>query len=132
MPKTAEFSEKEYEIALSAELIDSDYPLRSPGQVLENYFGFEAILSITKLDFWGRLEYSAPLQGDILTDLNFGYVWRRLGSKRPLPNFSANLFLLAHCPEYLLRRSARLSKTDVQAPFWRFDIQDESVRPLLL
>lgn len=119
----AEFEEKEYEIPLNSQLLLGNQNVWTPGQVFEGNFGIDAALRVLRDDFWRIAGFPHPLNGVILNDFHFGYVWRRLKSNRPLPTFKLNLFLQIKRPEKLLRRTAILRSLGLNSPYWRFEIK---------
>jgi hypothetical protein len=61
-------------------------------------------------------------EGCCLNDFNWGFVWRRLGKKRPLPNFSTNLLIQSKRPDVLSRARGALHTYGLSAPVWRYAI----------
>ena len=130
MPKEAEFEEKEYEGPLNHELAGASPFLWPPGQVFENHFGIDAAMQVEAQQFWSRVGFVFPLSGAILADYSFGSVWDSLGHKRPLSDFSCNLFLQTKRPQVAVRRSAALVTHGLSSPYWRFGTTPHQQRAL--
>lgn len=120
----AEFEEKEYESPLNHQLLAGSHNLWAPGQVFEGNFGIDAALEISRSDFWTTVGYSSTLSGVALNNFHFGYVWRRLKKKKPLPTFKLNLFLQTKRPEGLRNRTREIKSLGINSPYWRFCIKN--------
>ena len=116
----AEFEEKEYESPLIRQLMDESHNMWSPGQVFEGNFGIDAALEVLNPEFWTMIGHSDYPNGVILSNYNFGYVWRRINHTRTLPDFSLNLFLQVKRPEGLRNRPRNLKALGLKSPYWRF------------
>lgn len=126
----AEFEEKEYEFPLNSQLLRGNYNLWSPGLVFEGNFGIDAALEVHRQDFWDMVGYPFPLDGVFLNHFDFGYVWRRMNSQRPLTTFKLNLFLQTKRPEVLKNRPSALKTLGLNSPYWRFEIKDHQQKLL--
>jgi len=118
----SEFEEKDYEAPLYGELRFGSHRIATPGQVFEGKFGIDAAIEALNPLFWDMFGYYDIPEGVILDDLRWGFVWKRLGKKRKLPNFSTNLLVQAKRPQVLKRSRADLSRYGVTAKYWRFEI----------
>ncbi len=127
----AEFEEKEYEIALIHQLMMGHNNLWSPGQVFEGNFGIDTSLEVLDPDFWTNIGYSNYPKGVVLSNYNFGYVWRQINKKRRLPDFSLNLFLQIKRPEGLKNRPKSLKKLGLKSPYWRFWVKNHQQKLLM-
>lgn len=128
----AEFEEKEYEMPLNAQLSQGNSNLWTPGQVFEGHFGIDAAIKVSRVDFWNTIGFLHPLDGLILNDFNFGYVWKRAYKNRQLPTFKLNLFLQTKRPEGLKNRTSKLKQLGLQSPYWRFEIKPHQQKLLFL
>jgi len=127
----AEFEEKEYESALIHQLMVGSNNMWSPGQVFEGNFGIDTSLEVLNPDFWTNIGYPDYPDGVILSNYNFGYVWRRLNHRRTLPDFSLNLFLQIKRPEGLRNRPRNLKALGLNSPYWRFWIKKHQQKLLM-
>ncbi|WP_033961440.1 hypothetical protein [Psychroserpens jangbogonensis] len=119
----AEFEEKEYESPLIHQLMMESNNMWSPGQVFEGNFGIDTSLEVLRPDFWKTIGHFDYPNSVILSDYNFGYVWRKIKRKRKLPDFSLNLFLQIKRPEGLKNRPRNLKALGLRSPYWRFGIK---------
>lgn len=121
---SAQFEEKEYEGCLYHELTSGEIPLWPPGQVLENYLGFDvALLSIHRL-FWSIHRISRPPRGVAPWYFPWPFVPRGFDRSR-LPRFRYNCFIQSKRPMYGRRLSRRLSSLGPKRPFYRFSIESD-------
>lgn len=116
----AEFEEKEYEAPLYNQLLFGSHHVATPGQVFEGKFGIDAALQALNPYFWDLFGYAIAPLGVRLCDFQWGYVWRKYGKTRPLPNFSLNLLIQSKRPTVLLRARGAISSYGIRGPFWRF------------
>lgn len=117
-----EFEEKDFEAPLYTELLHSSHRIATPGQVFEGRFGIDAALEALNPKLWHLFGYKNPLEGVVLNDFNWGFVWRRLGQKRLLPTFSVNLLVQAKRP-YIRQRATGGSKAQgMKGVHWCFDV----------
>ncbi len=127
----AEFEEKEYESALIHQLMMESNNMWSPGQVFEGNFGIDTALEVLNPDFWTNIGFPDYPNGAILSNYNFGYVWRRINHRRELPDFSLNLFLQIKRPEGLRNRPSDLKALGLNSPYWRFWIKEHQQKLLM-
>lgn len=127
----AEFEEKEYESALIHQLMSESHNMWSPGQVFEGNFGIDTSLEVLNPDFWTTIGHSDYPKGVILSNYNFGYVWRRITHIKKLPDFSLNLFLQVKRPEGLKNRPNNLKRLGLRSPYWRFWIKEHQQKLLM-
>ncbi len=118
----AEFEEKEFEAPLYSQLLLGSRKFATPGQVFEGHFGVDAFLEILNPVFWTFFGYVAPPKGVVLNDYKWGFVWRRLGQRHPLPNFSVNALIQAKRPDALDGRRSYFSPLGIPGRYWRFFI----------
>ncbi len=122
--REAEFEEKDFEAPLYNQLLFGSHNIATPGQVFEGKFGIDAALQALHPQFWELFGYPHAPKGVHLSDFKWGFVWRRLGRKRILPNFSVNLLLQSKRPSVLERARGNLNRLGLHGPFWRFVIKD--------
>ena len=113
MAQKCDFEEKEYEAPLYAQLLSGNNKIWSPGQVFEGKFGLDAIMHANDILFWKMFGIKNIPIGTILNDYNWGFIWRRLNKKRPLPDFKVNLLIQAKTPRYYLGTNALFYKFGV-------------------
>ncbi len=101
--RPAQFEEKDFEGPLYNQLLFGGHRLATPGQVFEGRYGIDAALEALHPLFWDVFGYRNIPKGCCLDDFNWGFIWRRLGRKRPLPNFSTNLLIQSKRPDVLAR-----------------------------
>lgn len=130
MPVDAEFEEKEFENPLYLELAKNSGLLWTPGLVFEFFFGIDACLHTDDSRIWDVLGFPYSVNGVILNDLSFGYVWRAYKKKRLLPTFKNNLFIQAKRPELMKNRTANQKKEGLKTPYWRFHKRNHQQRSL--
>lgn len=119
-----EFDEKDFEAPLYNQLLFGSHNIATPGQVFEGKFGIDAALQALRPQFWELFGFPHVRNGVYLCDFNWGFVWRRLGRKRTLPNFSVNLLLQSKRPSVLQRAMGNLYRLGIRGPFWRFAIKE--------
>ncbi len=123
----AEFEEKQYEQHLNNALLRDKRLLFPPGQVLENYLGFDAALFTVHPKFWRHFPW--------LYEEHFWF-WRRPpnGTRLPkelwkkieyliedLPKFKFNTFIQHKRPEYMtVSRAAEWASWN--APYYRYKL----------
>lgn len=127
----AQFEEKEYESPLIRQLMVESHSMWSPGQVFEGNFGIDASLEVLIPEFWTTIGHSDYPKGVILSNYNFGYVWRRINHEKKLPDFSLNLFLQVKRPEGLRNRPNNLKALGLRSPYWRFWIKEHQQELLM-
>ncbi len=120
--RPAQFEEKDFEGPLYNQLLFGGHRLATPGQVFEGRYGIDAALEALHPLFWDVFGYRNIPKGCCLDDFNWGFIWRRLGRKRPLPNFSTNLLIQSKRPDVLARARGPLHTYGLSAPVWRYTI----------
>lgn len=118
----AEFEEKDFEGPLYGELRNGSHRIATPGQVFEGRFGIDAAIEALNPIFWSQIGYRHIPNGVILDDLNWGFIWRRLGRRRRLPTFKTNLLIQAKRPKIRIRVTKAMSKLNVHGAHWCYDI----------
>lgn len=121
----AEFEEREFETPLYQQLRVANNHVWSPGQVLENHVGFDYSALCVDSYFWAIHGLSEPYDGFMLEEMFHRRLWRRREIRRPLPNFSLNLFLQAKRPEIRARLTKALKGNFLKAPYWRIAINSD-------
>lgn len=116
----AEFEEKDFEAPLYNQLLFGSHNIATPGQVFEGKFGIDAALQALHPLFWELYGYHYAPPGVHLCDFGWGFVWRKLGRVRPLPNFSVNLLVQSKRPTILARARGAISSFGIRGPYWRF------------
>jgi hypothetical protein len=120
--KDAEFEEKEYEAPLYNQLLFGNHNIWTPGQVFEGKFGIDAALQSLNPLFWKLFGTYIPL-GVHLSNFNWGFIWRKLGRNRQLPNFSVNLLVQSKRPIVLACARGVIYLHGIRGSFWRFAIK---------
>jgi len=121
--KDAQFEEKDYEGPLYNQLLFGSPSIATPGQVFEGKFGIDAALQVLHPFFWGLYGHPSVPCGVCLRDYAWGFIWRRLGHVRPLPNFSVNLLVQSKRPTVLAHARGALHSLGIRGTFWRFLIK---------
>jgi hypothetical protein len=130
MPIDAEFEEKEYEFPLYFQLAQGSTQVWPPGQVFEGYLGIDAGLMVNTAKIWRKLGYPAPFRGVILDDMRWGFIWRRRGARRRLPDFSLNMFIQAKRPHRMIRRNPAMVQCGLNRPCYRFKTRSHQQKAL--
>lgn len=123
MVRPAEFEEKDFEGPLYQQLLLGSPHFFTPGQVFEGHFGIDAALAAESIAFWSYFGRSCSIGGVVLNDFRWGFVWRRLGRRRTLPNFSVNALIQAKRPDVLMGRRSDFSARGISGPYWRFVVR---------
>lgn len=123
MVRPAEFEEKDFEGPLYQQLLLGSPHFFTPGQVFEGHFGIDAALAVRSFVFWSYFGRSRPIGGVRLNDFRWGFVWRRLGRRRTLPNFSVNALIQAKRPDVLKGRRSDFSARGISGQYWRFVVR---------
>ena len=126
----AEFEEKDFEGPLYNQLLFGHHHIATPGQVFEGKYGIDAALHALHPRFWNFFGYPNAPHGCILNDFNWGWVWRRLHRKRPLPNFSTNLLIQSKRPSVILKAGAQTASHGPTGPLWQFEMRQHQ-QPIL-
>ncbi len=116
----AEFEEKEYENPLNHQLLGSSQNLWPCGQVFEGHFGIDSTLLTFNVKFWDIMGYSYFPGGVILDDLRWGFIWRKIKSKKKLPTFRTNLFLQVKRPQFNNGTNPKYRKNGIKKSYWQF------------
>lgn len=131
MAQAAEFEEKEYEQPLNFELLSNPgNNIWSPGQVFEEHFGIDVALNVDKPDFWKLFGHINIPAGAILDSFNWGYIWRKIKTKRMLPNFQTNLLLQVKRSHHRIGRKAIYAAQGITGQYWQFEITDHQQHAL--
>lgn len=127
--KPAEFEEKEYEGPLYHQLARSNrfWP---PGQVLENYLGFDAALFVDDPFFWRLHHFRRAPRGFILNSFGWPSFPRKRLRRSRLPRFRVNCFVQAKRPVVGPRVPKRVSGLGSRRPFFRISIESDQQRTL--
>jgi hypothetical protein len=121
----ADFEEREFETPLYHQLRVGNNKLWSPGQVLENRVGFDYSALCTDSFFWAIHNLRVGPTGFFLEEMFMRHHWQRAQIRRPLPDFSLNLFLQAKRPRVRTRVSKLLKDQDISAPYLSMMIEKE-------
>lgn len=122
--KEAEFEEKEFEGPLYQQLLAGSPYIFTPGQVFEGHFGIDAALTVQSPMFWSYFGQSLPRPGIVLDDYRWGFMWRPLGKRRVLPNFSVNALIQAKRPDVLEGKRGDFAAHGISGQYWRFFIRE--------
>lgn len=115
----AEFEEKEFEGPLN-NLLGLGGPLWTPGQVLEQFVGFDVAMRTVDAVFWATQGFPSLPPGGVVQPAWWPSWWQRLAVRaRQPPPFQMNVFLQHKRPEYLTRSSASEWNT-WKASYFRF------------
>jgi hypothetical protein len=94
----ADFEESEYRGPLYNQLERGNHLVWEPGQVFEKHIGIDRAAYVTDPYFWGLHGLIAPMNGVILLDYDWHYIWKNRLKNKILPDFKLNLFLQAKRP----------------------------------
>jgi hypothetical protein len=126
----AEFEEKEYEGPLYSQLERGDPRLWSPGQVLEEYLGFDRALFLVDDYLWNLHGLATPLAGIIPRRFRWPFLPRSQRYRSRLPTFGLNCFIQAKRPSAGSRLPRKLTALGNHRPFFRFGIDTDQQRTL--
>jgi hypothetical protein len=121
--RPAEFEERDFEIPLYVQLLSGSFNLATPGQVFEGHFGIDAAMLALDLKLWTLFGYHAIPPGVMLENFRWGFIWRKLKRRRPLPNFSINVMIQAKRPDLLQGRRSYFARYGISGHYWRFFIK---------
>jgi len=121
--RPAEFEEKDFEGPLYVQLLSGSINFATPGQVFEGQFGIDAALMAWNLKFWTLFGYPKIPDGVILNHFRWGFIWRKIGKRRPLPNFSINVMIQAKRPDFLQGIRSYFAHYGISGSYWRFFIK---------
>jgi hypothetical protein len=123
--RSSEFEEREYEAPLYVQLQHASANVWSPGQVLEAHVGFDHALLTMHPHFWRLQGFAAPPSGVILGTYPPHHWWDGRRLKRPLPDFSLNLFIQAKRPLVGARATKALKAMGIAGPYWKFVVSND-------
>lgn len=122
--KTAEFEEKEYEGPLYNQLASGSRYLWQPGQVLEEYLGFDAGLFLSEPYVWHLRGFRRPLRGFLVNRFAWPFLPIEIRRNR-LPRFRLNCFIQAKRPDVGSRLTKRLSALGPKRPYFKFPTETD-------
>jgi len=130
--KLVQFEEKEYENALYSELRVGKNGHWAPGQVLEQYLGFDYGLMLGNPYLWDIHGVPSPLTG-IAPFFELWPILRRQPPDRSrLPSFDLNCFVQAKRPWWSTYLSRKLAKLGLVKPYFKFLTDKEQQKCLEL
>ncbi|WPD00517.1 hypothetical protein [Proteus terrae] len=118
----ADFEESEYRGPLYNQLEHGNHLVWEPGQVFEKHIGIDRASYISHPYFWKLYGRYTPLNGVILTDYDWDYIWEGRKKMKILPNFNLNLFLQAKRPYSGTRPAQILKDKGIVGDYWKFSI----------
>jgi len=125
----SEFEERAFEAPLYNQLEAGTRLVWCPGQVFEQYVGFDRALFLNDPLLWPIFGFRKPLRGALLNRYDWDFILRRR-RRGEFPNFKLNLFIQAKRSHYYRRRPRQLAKLWSPRPCWRFDIQTDQQEAL--
>ena len=123
--KAAEFEEKEYEGPLYNQLERGNRLLWSPGQVLEEYLGFDRAFMLEDSYLWRLHEIRRPYRGLSPYFSRWPFLPPERRHRNRLPRFRVNCFIQAKRSEFGKRLTKRLASLGERRPFFRFGIESD-------
>jgi hypothetical protein len=126
--RPAEFEEKEYEFPLYRQLQQTHRELWPPGQVLEDYLGFDAALWLNDPYIWRLYGRRHPLRG--LSPYHFAWPLLPATHRHRLPRFRTNCFVQVKRSEVGTRLPKRLSPLGTRRPYFRFSLTTDQQKTL--
>lgn len=126
--RPAEFEEKEYEFPLYRQLQQTHPVLWPPGQVLEDYLGFDAALMLRDPYIWRLYQRGRPLRG--LSPYHFDWPFLPATHRHRLPRFRANCFLQVKRSEVGSKLPKRLLALGTRRPYFRFGLSTDQQKTL--
>src|SRR5687767_6912204 len=121
---TAEFEEKEYESVLYNQLANGSRYLWQPGQVLEEYLGFDAALFLAEPYLWHLHGRRRPPRGFLVNRFAWPFLPIEMRRNR-LPRFRLNCFIQAKRPEVGSGLRKRLSALGEKRPYFKFPTETD-------
>jgi hypothetical protein len=118
----ADFEESEFRGPLYNQLERGNHLVWEPGQVFEEHIGIDRASFVTNLAFWGLHGHTAPMNGVVLIDYDWSYIWKKRLKNKALPDFQLNLFLQAKRPEAGKRPRGKIKKGGILKDYWKFEI----------
>lgn len=123
--KAAEFEEKEYEGPLYNQLERGNRLLWPPGQVLEEYLGFDRAFMLEDPYLWQLHGIRRPYRGLSPYFFRWPFLPPERRHRNRLPRFRVNCFIQAKRSEFGKRLSKRLASLGERRPFFRFGIESD-------
>lgn len=117
-----DFEEPEFRGPLFNQLEFGSHILWEPGQVFEKSIGIDRASHCINTFFWNLYDYNIPLNGTILRNRHFNYLWLNAKPEKLLPDFSLNLFIQAKRPTYSSQSNADLIPKGILNHYWHFEI----------
>jgi hypothetical protein len=118
----ADFEESEYRAPLYNQLERGNHLVWEPGQVFEKHIGIDRAAYVSDPYFWGLHGLTAPMNGVILLDYDWQYIWKRRLKRKILPDFGLNLFLQAKRPHAGTRPRGKVKQAGIVGDYWKFGI----------
>jgi hypothetical protein len=118
--RASEFEEREFEAPLYNQLECGTRLVWSPGQVFEQYIGFDHALFLYDPMLWRFFGVARTPRGVLLD--RFDWPFWRARPRRRLPDFRLNLFIQAKRNYYYSRVPRKLQAKLSSHSCWRFDI----------
>ena len=128
--RASEFEEKEYEHPLCSQLEFSTREFWPPGQVLENYLGFDRGLFLTAAYLWDLHGIRQPFRGVVPFSEYWPFLPRVAPHRHRLPSFRLNCFIQVKRCRVGRRLRKELAALGSARPFYRFDVDAEQQRVL--
>lgn len=125
-----EFEEKEFERPLYNQLDKGTTYVWSPGQIFEKLIGIDSAIFLENPYLWRRMGYCNPLAGVLLEDYNFGYIWKVIKKRKPLPDFRLNLFIQAKRPNYKYKTPPKKVRSYISGECYKFEITNHQQKAL--
>lgn len=118
----ADFEEPEYRGPLYNQLERGNHLVWEPGQVFEKHIGIDRAAYVTDPYFWNLHGLAVPINGVVLLDYDWHYIWKNRLKNKILPDFSLNLFLQAKRPHSGTRPRGKVKKAGIVGDYWKFEI----------
>lgn len=118
----ADFEEPEYRGPLYNQLERGNHLVWEPGQVFEKHIGIDRASYVTDPYFWGLYGLVSPLNGVVLLDYDWHYIWKNRLRNKILPDFKLNLFLQAKRQHAGTRPRGSVKKAGIVGDYWKFEI----------
>lgn len=118
----ADFEESEYRGPLYNQLERGNHLVWEPGQVFEKHIGIDRAAYVTDPYFWGLYGTTGPMNGIVLLDHDWDYIWKKRLKSKVLPDFNLNLFLQAKRPHAGTRPRGKIKKEGIGGDYWKFAI----------
>ncbi|MFL5766103.1 MAG: hypothetical protein ACJ77K_19315 [Bacteroidia bacterium] len=118
----SEFEESEFRGPLFNQLEKGNHLLWEPGQVFEKSIGIDRASFSTNQYLWDLYCETGYLNGVILRNRHFRYIWSGTPPGKTLPDFSLNLFIQAKRGYYSKRGKSSLISKGIKGQHWFFEI----------